>query len=97
MCRTFHLADYRQFTWWMHKRLGHRVTHEIACCVVLATHSNFPDKHRHYANFREVNANEDCAYPDSTALPAKPHIVIVPLLHPHTWFCGVISALRQDV
>ena len=59
MCRTFRLAAYRQFTWWTHNRLGHRVRRVIPSCVVMAIRRKFPDVEGHYVGFREVNDDDD--------------------------------------
>jgi len=64
MCRTFRLAAYRQFTWWTHNRLGHRVRRVIPSCVVLAIRRKFPAVEGHYVGFRDVGAADDAAYLD---------------------------------
>lgn len=53
--RTWRLAAYRQFTWWVHGVLGKRRRRVIPACVVQAIRKEFPEESGQYAGFREAD------------------------------------------
>ena len=56
--RTFRLAAYRQFTWWIHDRLGRSVRRIISACVAEIRHT-FPEETGQYTGFREADYDHD--------------------------------------
>lgn len=50
--RNYRYAAYRQFTWWVHDRLGKYVRRVIPACVVKEIRAAFPDSQGNYTGFR---------------------------------------------
>ena len=46
--RTLRLAAYRQFTWWVHTRLGKAVRKVIPSCAVWSIRDAFPEANYEY-------------------------------------------------
>ncbi|XP_064638314.1 uncharacterized protein LOC135494328 [Lineus longissimus] len=61
--RAYRLAAYRQFTWWIHERLGKKVRKVIPSCVVQLIRETFQDPNGQYTGFREADETET-VYPD---------------------------------
>ncbi|XP_068733080.1 P2X purinoceptor 7-like [Montipora capricornis] len=57
--RTWRLAAYRQFTWWVHGVLGRKNRRVIPGCVVKAIRNEFPEESGEYAGFKpaEIDLN----------------------------------------
>ncbi|XP_071959428.1 P2X purinoceptor 7-like [Antedon mediterranea] len=51
---TFRLQAYRQFTYWVHDRLGKAVRRVIPACVVNKIRKDFPSIDGNYVGFKEV-------------------------------------------
>ncbi|XP_044180558.1 uncharacterized protein LOC122961799 [Acropora millepora] len=49
---NYRYAAYRQFTWWVHDRLGKYVRRVIPACVVKEIRAAFPDSQGNYTGFR---------------------------------------------
>lgn len=49
---NYRYAGYRQFTWWVHKRLGRYVRKVIPACVVKAIRTVYPNADGNYTGFR---------------------------------------------
>ena len=52
--RTFRLAAYHQFTWWIHTRLGRSVRQVIPACVVAYIRQQYPEESGQYTGFLDV-------------------------------------------
>ena len=52
--RTFRLAAYRQFTWWIHTQLGRSVRRVIPACVVAYIRQQYPEESGQYTGFLDV-------------------------------------------
>ena len=48
---NYRYAGYRQFTWWVHKRLGRYVCKAIPACVVKAIRPVYPNADGNYTGF----------------------------------------------
>ena len=57
--RTFRLAAYRQFTWWIHSRLGRSVRRIIPACAVAEIRRSFPEETGQYTGFQEADETND--------------------------------------
>ena len=57
--RTWHLAAYHQFTWWVHGVLGRKNRRGISACVVKAIRNEFPEESGEYPGFKpaEIDLN----------------------------------------
>ena len=55
--KTFRLAAYRQFTWWIHSRLGKSIRRVIPACVVKQIREKFPDKSGQYAGYQDADTD----------------------------------------
>ena len=51
-CSNYRYAAYRQFTWWVHNRLGRYVRKVIPARVVKALQAVYPNADGNYAGFR---------------------------------------------
>ena len=58
MYRSFRLAGYRQYVYWMYQRLGraHRVI--LPVCVVAAIRWQYPEPDNNYIGFLPVNEHD---------------------------------------
>ena len=59
---NYRYAGYRQFTWWIHKRLGRYVRKVIPACAVKAICAVYPNADGNYIGFRtpdESNSEVD--------------------------------------
>ena len=52
ICRTYRYAAYRQFTWWIHNKLGRHVRRIIPSCSVLRIRQEFPEIDGAYTCFK---------------------------------------------
>ena len=50
--RTWRLAAYRQFTWWVYGVLGKKNRRVIPACVVNTIRREFPEESGHYEGFK---------------------------------------------
>ena len=50
--RTYRYAAYRQFTWWVHDRLGRHVRRVIPSCAVSRIWAEFEEEDGNYAVFQ---------------------------------------------
>ena len=57
--RMLHLAAYRQFTWWIHTRLGRSVRRVIPACAVSRIRQEYPEESGQYTGFQEAQDSED--------------------------------------
>ena len=55
---------YRQFTWWVHSKLGHKVRRIVPACVVAAIRSAFPEASGIYVGYRDADTGEDSGSSD---------------------------------
>ena len=51
--KTYRLAAYRQFTYWIHSRLGRQVRRVIPACVVNKIRQQYPEPFGHYSGYQE--------------------------------------------
>lgn len=56
---SFRYAAYRQFTWWIHNRLGKGVRRVIPSCAIWAIRNRYPDENATYIPFREATEEEN--------------------------------------
>ena len=52
--RNYRYASYKQFTWWIHSRLGKCVRKLIPCCVVWSIRKNYPSENGVYTDFKQA-------------------------------------------
>lgn len=53
--RNYRYAAYRQFTWWVHNRLGRYVRKVIPACAVKEIREAYPDADGNYTGFRTAD------------------------------------------
>ena len=53
------LAGYRQFTWWVHTRLGKSVKRVIPLCAVWTIRDSYPEDDNQYTGFKEADSDDD--------------------------------------
>jgi hypothetical protein len=53
------LAAYRQFTWWVHTKLGKAVRLVILSCAVWAIRHAYPDPDDNYTGFVDAESGDD--------------------------------------
>ena len=53
--RSYRYASYRQFTWWVHNRIGKGVRRVIPSCVVKLIREVFPSPDGQYVGFQSGN------------------------------------------
>ncbi|XP_068735788.1 uncharacterized protein [Montipora capricornis] len=53
--KTWRLAAYRQFTWWVHDVLGKKRRRVIPACVVKTIRKELPEESDAYTGFREAD------------------------------------------
>jgi hypothetical protein len=53
-CRTWRLAAYRQFTYWVHQNLGQGVRRVVPACAVKIIHDQYPSDDGQYRGFLEA-------------------------------------------
>lgn len=56
--RILRLAAYRQFTWWIHIRLGKAVRKVIPSCSVWSIRDAYPEEDNGYTGFRDPDDDE---------------------------------------
>ncbi|XP_074626925.1 P2X purinoceptor 7-like [Acropora palmata] len=56
--RNYRYAAYRQYVWWIYKRLGRKKRKVIPSCVVSAIRKEFPEADGNYTGFRDPSINE---------------------------------------
>ncbi|XP_014669580.1 PREDICTED: uncharacterized protein LOC106810659 [Priapulus caudatus] len=56
--RVLRLAGYRNFTYWVHKRIGRRVRRVIPACVIASIRSTYPEESGVYVGFKEGSESE---------------------------------------
>lgn len=61
--RVLRLAGYRQFTWWIHTRLGKSVRLVIPSCAVWGIRDAYPDPSNTYTGFKDVEEEQDSDFP----------------------------------
>ncbi|XP_014667403.1 PREDICTED: uncharacterized protein LOC106808979 [Priapulus caudatus] len=62
--RILRLAAYRQYTYWVHKRLGKGVRRVIPACVILKVREAYPEESGQYVGYRDACESEtDDAWP----------------------------------
>ena len=59
--RTYRLAAYRQFTQWIHSRLGRAVRRVIPACAVIKIRNTFPELSGEYTGFTDTESSSAVA------------------------------------
>ena len=49
--RAWRIACYRQFTYWIHQKLGRKVSRIVPACVTKIIHETFRSQDRQYRGF----------------------------------------------
>ena len=57
--RSFRFAGYKQYTWWVHNRLGKGVRKVIPSCAVWAIRNTYPAPDDTYVPFMESIEDEE--------------------------------------
>ena len=52
--RNYRYASYKQFTWWIHSRLGKGMRKVIPSCVVRSIRKNYPSENGVYTDFKQA-------------------------------------------
>ena len=60
--RTYRYAAYRQFTWWVHNKLGKAVRRVIPSCAVNLIRKTFPSPDGVYTGFLEGKLVDENAF-----------------------------------
>ena len=55
--RNYRYASYKQFTWWIHSKLGKGVQKVIPSCVVWSIRKNYPSENGVYTDFKQAENN----------------------------------------
>ena len=55
--RNYCYASYKQFTWWIHSKLGKGVQKVIPSCVVWSIRKNYPSENGVYTDFKQAENN----------------------------------------
>ncbi|XP_065060247.1 P2X purinoceptor 7-like [Rhopilema esculentum] len=63
--RTLRFAAYKQYTWWVHNRLGKGVRKVIPSCAIWAIRNSFPSENAYYVPFMESRLEDKRLYQES--------------------------------
>ena len=55
--RNYRYDSYKQFTWWIHSKLGKGVWKVIPSCVVWSIRKNYPSENGVYTDFKQAENN----------------------------------------
>ena len=55
--RSYRYAAYRQFTWWVHNRLGRHVRRVIPSCAVSRIRAEFEEDNGNYTYYKDADEN----------------------------------------
>jgi hypothetical protein len=64
LSRTLRLAAYRQFTWWIHSKLGRKVRRVIPACVVATIRAAFSEESEMYVGYKDGDTADDYGMED---------------------------------
>ncbi|XP_066917037.1 uncharacterized protein [Clytia hemisphaerica] len=56
---TWRYAGYRQFAWWVHKRLGKHIRRVIPSCTICRIRAEFEDPNANYTQFEGEDADAE--------------------------------------
>ena len=57
--KSYRFAGYKQYTWWVHQRLGKGVRRVIPSCALWAIRNQYPSSDGNYKPFEEKKDDED--------------------------------------
>ena len=57
--KSYRFAGYKQFTWWVHQRLGKGVRRVIPSCALWAIRNMYPSSDGNYKPFEEKRDDEE--------------------------------------